>query len=254
MSDPVRQLKTYGRDVAGIPLPRIPSSFNKVAFLCINTYTSFRLALGAGPLNDALHLAKVLKNSGFEIYFLHNPHVRNFLVYLDLFFRNTTGQLVLYYVGRGMTLRTPDSTSSDPRDKALVFDDGTVADDDLCDHLLENRNPSCEVVLITDACFEGTIWDIRDGCVKGRRLPPGIVSLSACVDFNVSKAHQVEKLEQGMVTYNLAKVLKAEPELTPNEICEKMRVILRPYAQTFTVATTTPTLLIEPLFPWPGFA
>jgi hypothetical protein len=48
MANPVRQLKIYGRDIAGIPLPRIPPSFNKAAFLCINTYTSFRLALGAG--------------------------------------------------------------------------------------------------------------------------------------------------------------------------------------------------------------
>jgi hypothetical protein len=250
MADPVRQLKVYGRDVLGIPLSRVPSRFNKVAFLCINTYSSYRLALGTGPLNDALHLAKVLKNSGFEIYFLHNPHVRNFLVYLDLFFKNATNQLVFYYVGRGTTLRTPDSTSSDPRDQALVFDDGVVSDDELCTHLIENRNPTCEVILITDACFEGTIWDIRDGCVKGRRLPGGIISLSARVDFDVPKAHQVEKLEQGMVTYNLAKVLKADPELTPNEIVDKMCVILRPYAQVFTVVTTTPTLLIEPLFPY----
>jgi hypothetical protein len=250
MSDPVRQLKIYGRDVAGIPLSRVPPHFNKVAFLCINTYTSFRLALGAGPLNDALHLAKILKNTGFEIYFLHNPHVRNFLIYLDLFFKNTTNQLVFYYVGRGTTLRTPNANSTDPRDQSLVFDDGIVSDDDLCTHLLENRNPSSEIILITDACFEGTIWDIRNGYVKGRRLPPNIIALSASVDFNVSKAHQVEKLEQGMVTYNLAKILKVEPELTPNEIVERMKPILRTYAQTFTVATTTPTLLIEPLFPY----
>jgi hypothetical protein len=58
--------------------------------------------------------------------------------------------------------------------------------------------------------------------------------------------HQVEKLEQWMVTYNLGKIVKAEPELTPNEICKGMKGILRPYAHTFTVATTT--LLIEPLF------
>jgi hypothetical protein len=104
MVDPVRQLKTYGRDVLGIPLCNLPSSLRKAAFLCVNTYTSYRLALGTGPIRDAVTLAKVLKNFGFEIFFLHNPHVRNFLKYLDVFFRVTSETFLLYYVGRGMSI------------------------------------------------------------------------------------------------------------------------------------------------------
>lgn len=248
MSDPVRRLKTLGRDVASVPISRIPTDMEKVCFICVNTYTSYRLNLGTGPMNDAVSFAKCVKNFDFEVYFMHNPHSRNFLKYLDAFFANTKTELVVYYVGHGTSVSDTDGDEGDKKDEAFVFDDGVIVDDVLIDHLIEHKNPSSKLILVTDACHSGTIWDIQAGSVHGRQLPENIMSLSAANDAQTAKQTMINRQEQGIFTHNLTKILKESPELSPNELASKMRSALRKYGQTFTVGTTTESLLDEPLF------
>lgn len=248
MSDPVRRLKTLGRDLGTIPLSRIPASFEKVCFICVNTYTSYRLNLGTGPINDAVSFAKCVKNYGFEVFFLHNPHSRNFLKYLDKFFSNAVGQLIVYYVGHGTSSSDLDKDEADGNDEAFVFDDGIIIDDDLITHLIDNKNPDNEVILVTDACHSGSIWDIQAGNVKGRELPARIMSVSAASDKQTAKQTMINRQEQGIFTHNLTKILKKNPGMTPNQLKDMMRKELRKYGQTFTVGTTSPDLLDQPLF------
>jgi hypothetical protein len=239
MADPVRDLKEYGRDLAGIPVSRLPSQFENAAFLCINTYTSYRLNIGTTPINDAVLFAKRLKKFGFSIYFLHNPHARSFLKYLDAFFRNVTGQLVLFYLGHG---------NGSSADQAFVFDDGPIYEADLIEHLNQNKNPNSQVVFVTDACKSGTIWDIQDGSVKGRELPPGVVSISAATEDETVKQIMVDRTNHGIFTYTLVKALKEDPFVTPEALSEKMRGVLQERGQTFTAGTTVRSLLSEPAF------
>jgi hypothetical protein len=239
MGDPIRDLKEYGRDLADIPVSRLPSKLENTAFLCINTYTSYRLNIGVSPINDAVLFAHRLKKFGFMIYFLHNPHARSFLKYLDVFFRNVTGQLVLFYVGHG---------NGDSTDQAFVFDDGPVYEADLITHLTENKNPKSQVVLVTDACKSGTIWDIQDGTVKGRELPPGVVSISAATEEETTKQIVVDRTNHGVFTATLVKALKEDPFVTPEDLAAKMRGVLQERGQTFTTGTTMRSLLSQPAF------
>jgi hypothetical protein len=243
-TDPLRELKIYGRDMAAIPLSRLPTTFNKVAFLCVNTYRSYRLDLGTGPITDALALAKCVKLYGFEIYFMHNPHARNFLKYLDTFFANTTGQLLVYYVGHGAGVLDV----SEAGEEAFVFDDGILTDDDLVSHLIENKNPSSKLILVTDACHSGTIWDIQGGAVKGKKLPPQVLSLSASTGTKSLKTTTLNKKDQGIFTTNLTKTIAADPWINPSTLQGKMKAILKKYSQTFIVGTSSPNLLTRPLF------
>jgi hypothetical protein len=247
MTDPVRELKTYGRDLAAIPLSRVPKDMKKVAFLCVNSYSSYRQNLGTGPINDGLALAKCLKGYKYEIYFLHNPRCRNFLSYLDAFFQNAD-ELVFFYVGHGTTLPDVDGDEDDGQDEAFVFDDGEVTDDDLCAHLITNKKPGSQITLITDACHSGSIWDIQGGNVKGRQLPDGVLSVSASNDGQTIRQTVVNRLEMGVFTYNLTKLLTADASLTPNDLAPKMRAALKSFGQSFTVAATTSSLLNKPLF------
>ncbi|KAH0793381.1 Clan CD, family C14, metacaspase-like cysteine peptidase [Histomonas meleagridis] len=248
MSDPVTRLRTYGRDLGSIPISRLPTEFDKACFICVNTYQSYRLNLGTGPLNDAVSLAKCVKNFGFHIYFLHNPHSRNFLKYLDHFFQFTTDHLVFFYVGHGTTVRDLDGDEDDGNDEAFVFDDGNIVDDELIDHLINNKNPNNRITLITDACHSGSIWDIQGGDVNGRELPDKIISISAANDRQTAKQTVIERQDQGVFTYNLTKTIKSNPTITPKELKTAMTKSLRKYAQTFTVATTSNELLDMPLF------
>jgi hypothetical protein len=178
---------------------------------------------------------------------MHNPHCRNFLSYLDLFFKNSDN-LVLFYVGHGTTVRDTGGDETDGQDEAFVFDDGTISDDELIKHLIENKKAGSHLTLVTDACHSGSIWDIQGGNVKGRTLPEGIISVSASNDAQTAKQTVINRLDQGIFTYNLTKLLAAQPSLSPNELAPKMRSALKSYAQSFTVASTTSSLLNKPLF------
>jgi hypothetical protein len=238
MADPVRDLKEVGRDLSGIPIALLPPRIEKAAFLTINTYTSYRLNLGTCPLNDALLFAKRLKKFGFAVYFLHNPHARNFLRYLDVFFRNVTGQLVLYYVGSGNGALTDEEGT----DEAFVFDDGPVYEDDLVTHLIENKNATSEVILVTDACHSGTIWDIQDGTVKGRELPAGVLSISASSAGPNARQITNGRTEYGAFTSALVRALKEDPAISPTDLADRMRGVVRERGQNFsTGATVRPT-------------
>lgn len=248
MGDPIAGLKKCGHNIAGMPVSRLPATFDNVAFLCVNNYSSYRLSLGTGPLNDALSFAHCMANYGYAIYFLHNPRSRNFLQYLDVFFKRTQGRLIFYYVGHGTNVRDIDGDESDGLDEAFVFDDGVVIDDDLIAHLIENKNPSNVIVLVTDACHSGSIWDIQGGSVKGRKLPPGIISVSAASDAQTAKQTMINRKDQGIFTYNMTSILATNPDLTADQLGEKMKSALRKYSQTFTVATTSADLRSKPLF------
>jgi hypothetical protein len=106
IADPVRLFKESGHDLATIPIARLPNTFTNVALLCANTYCSYGTAVGVGPINDAFLIANCLRQFEFDIYATHNPHSRNFLQPLDLFFAGTVRCPVLYSVGQGAGLRT----------------------------------------------------------------------------------------------------------------------------------------------------
>jgi hypothetical protein len=120
--------------------------------------------------------------------------------------------------------------------------------DDLISHLCTSKNPNNTIVLVTDACHSGSIWDIQAGSVRGRTLPPGILSVSAASDAQTAKQTMINKKDQGIFTYNLSKLLTAEPNLTPTQIGTKIKAELRKYQQNYTVGTTSPELLSLPLF------
>jgi hypothetical protein len=247
MVDPIRELKSFGRDIASLAIARVPQNLDKAALLCVNTPTSFRKNLGKTPINDAVAVAKSLKEYGFDIFFICNPHARNFLKYLDALLRGTSGQLVVFYVGHAMA--TSDFEPGELQDKAFIFDDGAILDDEVVTHLIDNKNSSSEVILITDACLPGSIWDIQDGVVKGRELPPGVMSISAVSDGPSAKQRAVQPLEQSVFTSSLVKLLESEAalELTPEGLARELKPVLAKYSQTLSIGTSTQSLLSRSL-------
>lgn len=160
----------------------------------------------------------------------------------------TQKELAVYYVGHGTSVVDVHGDEDDGYDEAMVFADGNVLDDTLVDSLIDHKNNSNKVILISDCCHSGSIWDIQGGNVNGRKLPSGLISVSAANDKQTAKQTYAERLEQGMFTYNLMKTLKADPDMNAMECKKRLTNVLRRYAQTVTVATTSKELLTLPLF------
>jgi hypothetical protein len=238
-------LKTFGRDLTGIPLSRLPTTLKKAAFLSVNSYDSYRMNLGTGPINDALSIAKCLKNYDFNVFFMLNAHCTNFLNYLDAFLKQTTVQLLIFYVGQGVT--TPDVESEDTgeSDPAFIFDDGVIRGGDVVCHLSCNKNADCQVLLITDACQPGTIWDIRG---REGTLPANIVSIAAATGAQRAKSAKLSHLDRGVFTFQFTSLLKGDPELTPNQMAAGLTELLKPHGQVVLLGATSPSLLDQPTF------
>jgi hypothetical protein len=138
-------------------------------------------------------------------------------------------------------------------DEAYYFEDGVLLDDILLDHLISQKNPNSSVILISDCCHSGSIWDLTD---FQKDVPPRVISISAAQDAQTSKQivvskevlNIVSKVEAGVFTSGLFDALKANQALTPLELKAKLDAQLRKYQQTVTLETTSAEMLKESLF------
>lgn len=238
-----RKLASTGTDISKMSAYRLPEGLEKAALLCVNTYKGTRYDLGDGPANDGLTMAKLLKTYGFPIYYCLNPTKSKFLTFFNHFIKNTSQHLVFYYVGHGTYQTDTSGDETDRNDEAYVFSNGNIIDDDLLKNL-SNKNQDLKVTLVSDCCHSGTIWDL--GTAKDSA--PNSISIGAANDKQTAKQTVVDRLEQGMFTYNTKKLLTKEPELSPKELQTKIRTYLKKYAQSVVVEATNDSYPNEPIF------
>lgn len=222
---------------------------DKVFFICINTYKSYKLNLGAAPIQDAYGLARVVKQAGYEVYYIHNPHSQIFLQYFDAFLNLTQKHLIFLYVGRGTSVRDINGDEVDGYDEALIFDDGNILDDDLVAHLEMCKNRSNVLTLLTDANHKDTIWDMQEHAANGKPIPENVRSLSAetrMATVTVTPEACV-RAEKGAFTHALTRALRANPQATPNELNDAVSAILGEAGQVYTASSTSRELLDQPV-------
>ena len=238
-------MKTYATDLATMTEKSMPSSLQRVVFLCVNTYTDPSVTLGVGPMNDGINVAdSMAKYGNWKLYFLHNPKKDLYLQWLDFFLKNTKTQLITYYTGHGTQLDSNDAQENDNKDEAYYFEDGTVSDNVLAQHLMDNKtNESLRCLLLSDCCHSGTIWDLNKS-----GMPANIMSISAAKDSQTAKQTEVEGDEQGIFTFYFFKFLEQDKTLTPNQLQEKMLQYLSKFDQNFTKQTTTEALNDQAVF------
>ena len=246
LADPVYQLRKVGRDISKSFVNKLPRELTRCCFICVNSYRSFRQNIGVTPIQDAASLAKCVKYFEYEVFFVHNPHARTFIEDLNHFFEVTTEHLIVYYVGQGTTPQDLDRTIPRSYDEAFTFDDGAIDDEEFLDSLVDLKNRNSKVTLITDTCRPNTAWNIPGPELKGRKLPPGIVTLSAVPTLSSSQQMMALCQSQGIFTFNLTKELKANPKITVAELGRKMEPVLGEFAQEFKVGASSPELLDGP--------
>ncbi|KAI5534672.1 cysteine-type peptidase protein [Trichomonas vaginalis G3] len=241
-------IKKYGTDITNVSTSKLPTNLQRVGFVVINCYIGTRYSLGDGPMNDGYNMAKCLKRYGYQVYYIVDSKKKPFLEKLAFFLQNTKTELALFYVGHGTNVADLNGDEDDGQDEALVFVDGNIIDDELLQTLAENKCPENKVILISDCCHSGTVWDLQSKNIGNVRIQANFVSVSAANDKQTAKQTVADRVEQGMFTYNLMKALEQEPNMTAMECKKRLATSLRKYAQTVTVASTTPSLLNVPIF------
>ena len=245
-NDPVSNLRRIGRDLSKEPLERLPRDLSKVCFICVNSYRSFRQNIGTTPIADAASIAKCMKYFEYDVFYVHNPHARFFMNYLDFFFEHTAEHLVVYYVGQGTTPEDFDKTIKRDMDEAFTFEDGRIVDEELAQHLSFAKNPDNIVTLITDMSKPNTCWKMTCTNIKGVELPPKVMTLSASPGEKASKSMVALSQTQGIFTFNLTRELKKNPHITPSQLADNMNRAMSEYTQEFNAYSSTPELLDQP--------
>ncbi|OHT02525.1 Clan CD, family C14, metacaspase-like cysteine peptidase [Tritrichomonas foetus] len=247
--DPIRRLKEIARDIQQVPIQNVPREMEKVFFICINTYKGFQINTGSSPMMDAFNLARIIKHRGYQVFFIHNPHAAIFMQYFAAMLESVYKHLIFMYIGRGTGVQDLDGDELDGVDEALVFDDGVIIDDDLVTCLVRYKNQESRLTLLTDASYKDTIWDMEEKSKNGKPIPPNVLSLSAETRLQTMTAtiEAEARVEKGAFAQALTTAFRQNAEATPDDLQRMMENTLREAGQVYTVGTTSPELLSQPV-------
>jgi hypothetical protein len=247
-------------------LTKLPTSFDKLCFIVVNTTSVFRQKLGFSPLNDSLRFGRSLHKLGYSIYFLSAPVRVDFINVFEICLRSTETHLVLFYSGHGNAHQhtlTNNWTVPGSAYHPMHFEDGDLDDNDIISRLESVRRPGLRMTLGEDCCEPESIWSIGRGQIYGVKVPPDVVSLSATIDddffdtvpsFSLSAISRPrpqpgeEAKGQGMFSEEVRTWRTKKSQINGNELSYSMRKGLKAHGQTVVIGTSTPELVIRPLF------
>lgn len=250
IEDALKEIAGYGTDLKGKGVDGVPTT-KKACFICCNTYTKAAYQLGVGPLNDSCSVAKNHKDRGYQVFWVHNPTPADFLALVPAFMKKTEENLTIFFTGHGANVKDRDGDEDDGLDEAMVFDTGHIVDDKLVDLVCNNLKPDnkTKVLLLTDCCHSGSIWDLQSAKGKGKTLPKNILSVSAAKDSQTAKQTKMKSKDQGIFSYFFWQNVNADQKVTAAQLEAKMNKSLARFKQQFTAFASSPNMLSEPILP-----
>jgi hypothetical protein len=221
----------------------------KSCLILCNSYTKPNLKLGPGPISDSLVVAQNHAKRGFACYFLHNPMSQLVRQWLPVFFSKTKVALTVFFTGHGASVPDTNGDESDRFDEAMIFDDGHILDDDLREILVQSFTGKARVLLLTDCCHSGSIWDLQSKVLKGqKKIPPNILSFAATRDNQTAKQMTVNGQSQGIFSFYFWQAVNANPKGGPKAIASIIDKQMARFNQKAVVFASSPVMEREPLF------
>lgn len=256
MEDSLECMNKLGRCVNNVD-PKVAQQYvkdginGKVLFVICNTYNKPQYSLGVGPLNDAITVALGHKKMGYQVLYLHNSTPTIFKKWLKFMLKNTTNDLTIFYTGHGCSIKDKDGDESDGYDEVMLFDNGYVTDDELCDYLTRyaKGENGQRIVLLTDCCHSGSMWDIQSMLQGRKQIASNIMSISAAKDDQTAKQTKVNSKDQGIFTYYFWEIWEDQNDITVKDMETKINPNISYFKQHFTFASTTESMKFEPIFP-----
>ena len=221
---------------------------SKILFIIVNTYTRPQYKLGVGPLNDSITVSVNHKKMGYKVVFLHNSTPNHFLEWLKFILKKNKSDLTIFYTGHGSSVKDASGDELDGFDEAMIFDNGYVLDDQLAKYLA-NYAHGQRIILLTDCCHSGSMWDIQSQPSMKDVIPQNILSISSAKDSQTAKQTKIRQVDQGLFTFYFWDFLDKEPNLSIKQMESKINPMIGMFKQHLEYATTTPSMLDEPIFP-----
>lgn len=198
------------------------SMSKKLAFICCNSYEGSRYALGESAINDGLLAYIKLSEHNYDPYIFHDMSRSDFTKMFKLFISLPVERVVVYYIGHGTYTGDTSGDEIDGRDECLLMTDGIIVDDDLYKIISTRKHSSNRLILMTDCCHSGTIYDVPDR--------DDILTLSAAADNETAKQDWIDRRGQGVFTYYLWKYFT--PSMKLKDLKSRMNAKLRVYSQS----------------------
>lgn len=197
--------------------------YDKVCFICCNSYERTRYLLGEPAVNDGILSYIKLEQLGYKVFLFHDILKAQFMSLFKTFLNAKASHVCIYYIGHGTYTYDTSGDEADHNDECLFFTDGTIVDDELYKAILKHKNKDSLLLLLTDCCHSGTMYDVPDRA--------DIISISAANDNQTAKQDWIERRGQGIFTYYLWKYYNSS--ITLAELEAKMNKKLNIYTQTF---------------------
>ncbi|KAK8845013.1 hypothetical protein M9Y10_021189 [Tritrichomonas musculus] len=221
---------------------------SKMLLVIVNTYVKPQYKLGVGPLNDAITVSVSHKKMGYKMLFLHNTTPTHFKKWLKFVLKNTQKDLTIFYTGHGCSLKDKTGEESDGYDEVMLFDNGYVLDDELSAYLAKYAHGQ-RILLLSDCCHSGSMWDIQSMLQGRKQIASNIMSISAAKDDQTAKQTKVNSKDQGIFTYYFWEIWEDQNDITVKDMETKINPNISYFKQHFTFASTTESMKFEPIFP-----
>lgn len=181
-------------NASGFNLDRIDGN-DKICFICCNSYEGSKYALGESALNDGIWAFINFEKLGYKVFLFHDMKKVDYVNVFKLFMNSNAQRIAVYYIGHGVQVKDINGDESDGMDEAIYSADGkTIVDDDLFVMIKNRKNKSNELVLISDCCHSGTIFDVPKDMNN-------VITISAAADSETAKQDWINKRGQGIFTY-----------------------------------------------------
>lgn len=220
---PLQILSNIKTDPKTFTLPPTLNQMSKVCFICCNSYEGSRYALGESAMNDGLLTYLNFSKLGYNVYIFHDMSKADYMKVFKTVLAADVIRVAVYYIGHGTSTKDTSGDEDDGFDECLFFTDGVIIDDILCDTIMKCKNPTSKLILLSDCCHSGTIYDVPDR--------DDLISISAAADNETAKQDWIEKKGQGIFTYYFWKYYNRD--ITLNELRDRMNRHLKRYKQGF---------------------
>lgn len=205
----------------------------KLCVIFCNSYDKTRYALGECALNDGLLTYRSIQQFGYSAYLFHDLSKNDFRKVFKNALRCRASELMIYYIGHGTQVKDRDGDEIDGKDECILCMDGVIIDDDLA-KMINSCNNSKRLILISDCCHSGTIFDI----------PPrdDIITLSACTDDQTAQQDWIDHCGNGIFSYYFWKYIFDNND-NIIKLIELMNVKLKKYKQQIVINNMVKRLL-----------